>query len=62
MVQRRSRGGDEEDEGETLTELAEFSFPAVWTEALERTDPVDAGTSVLTWAVRTVIDICVRDI
>lgn len=42
----------------TLTSVTQAALPAVWTEALERVDAVDASASVLTGRWRTVINVC----
>lgn len=38
-----------------LTAVAEFSLPAVMTEALKRIDAVNAGAPVSTWAIQAVV-------
>lgn len=40
-------------------DAAEVSFPAIWTEALERADPVNTGASISTRIAHTVIYILV---
>lgn len=40
-----------------LTEVTQFALPAISTEALERVDPIDAGSAIAARGTHTVIHI-----
>lgn len=42
----------------TLTSVTQAALPAVWAEALEGVDAVDAGSSAPTRRRRAVVDVC----